>query len=331
MIETKKDILEILRMPEDIFYRDIVPEARKTYEASFGKTLRVTSMMGYSNICKNMCLYCGMRAANTTVKRFRTPPEEVISTVLSAADNGYGRIFLISGEDPLYGFDNLLGIVRTLKKRGMFVSLACGEFSEEQFMALKDIGTDEYVIKFEMSNPENFNRLNPSTNFERRMKSIEIVKNSGMRLASGNIVDWPGQTENELAEDILLMKKLDISWAPIIPYLPAANTPLATEGKRGDLLKIYKEIAILRLMMPKVHITAQQPGIDMKKGLSDPESNLAAVNAGADVLFFDLLSEAQAQNFRVIDDRNICGPEHIFKIAELSGYKLDTASELVAI
>lgn len=330
MIETKKDILDILRMPEDVFFRDIASEAEKVYKESYGETLRVTAMMGFTNICKNMCLYCGMRAGNPTIKRFRTPPEEVISLGLSAADKGYGRIFLISGEDPHYGFENLVHIVRELKNRGMFVSLACGEYSKEQFLELADTGVDEYVIKFEMSNPESFNRLNPSTNFDRRMKAIEIVKGSGMRLASGNIVDWPGQTEDELAEDILLMKKLDISWAPIIPYLPAANTPLAAEGKRGDLLKIYKEIAILRLMMPKVHITAQQPGVDMKKGLSDPEANLAAIKVGADVLFFDLLSDAQAQNFRVIDDRNITGPAHIFKIAELSGYQLDTGHELVS-
>ncbi|MBO4507022.1 MAG: radical SAM protein [Spirochaetaceae bacterium] len=327
MIETKSDILDILKMPEDVFFRDIAPKAKKIYTDTFGKKLRVTSMMGYSNICRNMCLYCGMRAENPTIKRYRTLPEDVISMALAAADAGYGRIFLISGEDPLYGFDNLLGIVRTLKNRGMYVSLACGEFSKEQFMALRDVGTDEYVIKFEMSNPKSFNYLNPSTTFEKRMKAIEIVKNSGMRLASGNIVDWPGQTDEELAEDILLMKKLDISWAPIIPYLPAANTPLAAEGKRGDLLKIYKEIAILRIMMPRVHITAQQPGADMKKGLSDPEANLAAINVGADVLFFDLLPDPHAQNFRVIDDRNISGPSHIFKIAEFCGYELDTGKE----
>lgn len=327
MIETKNDILEILRMPEDVFMTQVTPLARKTYLDTYGKTLRVTSMMGYSNICRNHCLYCGMSASNPKIPRFRTPPEDVISLCSQAADNGFGRAFLISGEDPLYGFENILSIVEALKKRGMYISLACGEFSESQYKELSDAGTDEYVIKFEMSNPESFNRLNPSTTFEKRMKSIETVKSLGMKLASGNIIDWPGQTEDELAEDILLMKKLGISWAPVIPYLPAVGTPLAAEGKRGSLLTLFKEISILRLMMPEVHITAQQPGPDLKKGLSDPEANLAAVNAGADVLFFDLLPAAKAQNFRVIDDRNITGTEHLYKVEELSGYTLDTGKE----
>ena len=83
-------------------------------------------------------------------------------------------------------------------------------------------------------------------------------------------------------------------------------------------------------MMPGVNITAQQPGEDMRKGLSDPEANIAAVKAGANVLFFDLLPDPLSQNFRVIDDRNIAGPAHIFRISEMGGYTLDTGKELVS-
>ena len=323
-ITEKKEILEILSMPESSFYSEIIPQVRKECKKTLSGKLLVTSMMGYSNICKNNCLYCGMRAGNPTIKRFRIEKEDVIKACVDAKEKGFKRTFLISGEDPKYGFDNILSIVRALKKEGMFVSLACGEFEKGQYDELKDAGVDEYVLKFEMSDPESFNRLNPSTNFEKRMRSIEYIKSAGMRLASGNIVDWPGQSINELADDIMLMKKLEISWAPIIPYLPALNTPLAKENKRGDLLTLYKEIAILRLMIPNVNITAQQPGKDMRNGLSDIDGNSAAIDAGANVLFFDLLSDDNASCFRVIDHRKITGPEHIFKIADKTGLKLIT-------
>ena len=328
-VSSREEVLEILRMPDAQFREEVMPEAEKAAETALGRTLRVTSMMGYTNICKNNCLYCGMRAGNPSLPRYRVPPEQVISGFLKAADHGYGRAFLIAGEDPLYRFDDLLSIVSALKARGMYISLACGEYGKDRYEALADAGVDEYVLKFEMSDPVSFNRLNPSTTFEKRMKAVETIRTLGMKLASGNIVDWPGQTTEELAEDILLMKKLEISWAPIIPYLPAAGTPLAQEGGRGRLEILYKEIALLRLMMPEVHITAQQPGTDLKKGLADPEGNLAAVRAGADLLFFDLLPDAQARNFRVIDDRNISGPAHIARLEEISGYRIDTGKELL--
>ena len=321
-IETKKEILEILELPEADFQSGILAEADQEREKIFGNTLTVTSMVGFTNMCKNQCLYCGMRAANSAAKRFRIPPEQVIALGELAESAGYQRIFLVAGEDPRYGFDNLLNIVHALKQKGMYVCLACGEFEKSRYEELADAGIDEYVLKFEMSNPESFNRLNPSTNFTKRMQAIETIRSLNLKLASGNIIDWPGQTVEELAEDILLMQRLEISWAPVIPYLPTAGTPLAAEGGPGSLLKLYKEIAILRLAMPGVNITAQQPGTDLKKGLSDPEGNLAAVHAGANMLFFDLLPNAQAQNFRVIDDRNISGTDHLDRIAQLGGFIL---------
>ncbi len=326
-IETGAQVLEVLRMSEEAFIRDVIPEARRTFDEQLGGRLRVTSMMGISNICKNSCLYCGMRAGSTGLTRYRISPEDVIAAGNAAADAGFGRIFLISGEDPGYGFDRLLRITAALKERGMFVSLACGEWDAGQYRELRAAGADEYVIKFEMSRPESFNRLNPSTDFDRRMRSVRAVKDSGMLLASGNIVDWPGQTMDELADDIMLMKSLGISWAPVIPYLPARGTPLAAEGGLGSRLLMLREIAILRLMIPGVHITAQQPGADLTKGLSDPEGNAAAVNAGADVLFRDLLPDPQARSFRVIDFRNLTDGGHISRVAEMTGRAVDMAGD----
>lgn len=324
MIETKQDILDILNMPEETFLRDVLPNAQRVREAQFGRRVLLSAMIGYTNVCKNQCLYCGMRAGNSALKRFRVAPEDVIALGKNAAEHGYKRIFLIAGEDPKYGFDRLVRIVKSLKDAGMFVSLACGEFDRAQYAELKAAGADEYVLKFEMSNPESFNRMNPSTTFARRMEAIETIRSLGLALASGNIIDWPGQTADELADDILLMKKLGISWAPVIPYLPALNTPLFETHHRGRLELLYKEIAILRLMMPAIRITAQQPGADLKKGLSDPEANDAAIRAGANLLFYDLLPDPLAADFRVIDERRITGPQHAKVLSETYGYVIDT-------
>ena len=74
MINGRNEILELLRMPDEQFGKAIIPQAKQTAEQTLGRTLRVTSMMGYTNICKNNCLYCGMRAGNPALPRYRTPP-----------------------------------------------------------------------------------------------------------------------------------------------------------------------------------------------------------------------------------------------------------------
>ena len=260
-----------------------------------------------------------MRAGNSALPRYRLDPQEVCSMMDTAREMGLSRLFLVSGEDPKYGFENILRLVEGAKERGFRVSLAVGELPDDHYRALRDAGADEFVLKFEMSQREVFNRLNPSTDFDRRMACIRAIQSSGMALASGNIVGYPGQTLEMLADDILLMRELGISWAPIIPYMPAAGTPLAAEGGPGSIEWNLREISLLRLMMPHIDITAQQPGENRGEGLAGVSGNLAALEAGANLLFVDLLPSALAKNFRVVDERMIKGLAHIRHVAQLAG------------
>ena len=82
-------------------------------------------------------------------------------------------------------------------------------------------------------------------------------------------------------------------------------------------------MAILRLMMPTIKITAQQPGINPKTGLADETGNLNAIACGANLLFCDLLPDTQADAFRPIDQRHVSGLQHCEAVAQLSGLTLD--------
>lgn len=321
MFTTKQELMEALAMPYDRFCAEIAAEAKRVWRAQ-GNYVDGMAMIGYSNVCKNQCLYCGMRAGNSLVKRYRLLPEEIIKLAQPARENGFTRLFLISGEDPKYGFDQLLRTVESATALGFQVSLACGEFSASQYQELRAAGAVEYVMKFEMSDPETFDRLNPSTNFRARMAAIEAVQASGMRLASGNIIDFPGQTLEQLADDILLTAKLNVSWAPVVPYLPAANTPLAQNGGRGSVELALREIALIRLLLPEAHITGGQPGEDVTKGFADEQGNLDALATGANLLFADLLPAPLAADFRVIDHRALQGLAHLQSMASRAGMSL---------
>lgn len=320
MIREKSELLEVLNLPMADFLAQVAPVAKQVHREHNGDRLTATAMLGYSNICKNQCLYCGMRAGNSMVPRFRMEPETILEAVKKAYDTGFRRLFLISGEDPGFGLKNLIHVVEEAKSIGMdWISLACGEYDRDSYKALRDAGADEYVIKFEMSDPATFNRLNPSTNFKQRMDAIECVKELGFSLASGNIVDFPGHSLDQMADDILLMRDLDITWAPIVPYMPATGTPLAQEGGPGRQELILKEIALVRIMLPGVHITGGQPGKVLAEGFASENGNLAALSCGADLLFADLLPAAKAEAFRVVDNRVLLGLDRIQDIARKAG------------
>lgn len=320
-IQTKTEILEILSMPNEEFNNSIKKRAKEIHIQNNDNSVDVIALFGYDNICKNQCLYCGMRAGNSKLKRYRIGLEDAKKTEDAVKKLGLNKIFLISGEDPKYDFKDILSMVEYGKELGLFVSMAAGELSFEKYQALEAAGLDEYVLKFETSDKDMFAKIKPSTTFANRMKCIKYIKNSKMKLASGNIIGLPQQTLEQVADDIMLMKELEISWAPIIPYMPVPNTPLAQEGGRGSIETTLKEISILRIMMPQVNITAQQPSEDPKSSLADVQGNLNALSAGANMLFVEMLPPALIKDFNVINNRMIEGVEKVNKLVEMSEMK----------
>ncbi len=316
---TKQEIESILAMRAHEFDATKRREARELCRSAHGNTITVTALLGYSNVCRNRCAYCGMRVNNTALRRYRLGIGEITALANTAVSQGVTRLFLISGEDPKYRFDDMLAAIEYGKKAGLFLSMAAGQYSLEQYRALAAAGLDEYVLKFETSDRALFNRIKPSTDFDARMRCIDHIKSTSMKLASGNIIGLPGQSLESIADDILLMKKLNISWAPVIPYMPVPGTPLAEGSARGSLEITLKEIALLRIMMPRVNITAQQPGEDISRGLGDVQGNLNALNSGANMLFIDMLPAPLASDFNVINNRMIEGAEKIQSIAKLAG------------
>lgn len=327
MTLTKNEIIEVFQMPRKQYEAEVMKPAYGTMLAHKGGAA-VTAMLGYSNICKNQCLYCGMRAGNKLPQRYRFTGEEIMGLVRQAHETGMRRLFLISGEDPKYPFEDLLKVIERTRAMGFTkISLGAGEFSLEQYKELKAAGLTEYVMKFEMSHKDTFERLNPSTTFEKRNQGLEWIKAAGLDLGSGNIIDYPGQTLDELADDILLMKELDITWAPNIPFMPAAGTPLSVDengnpNHPGRIDVLHREISLVRLLLPGTDMTAQQPGINLKNGLADKEGNRMAIHAGANVLFVDMLPAAMAGAFNVIDNRMVQGLDYARGIADYAGVKL---------
>ena len=77
MTMTKTELIEALTIPYTEFQRAFVPRAREIVREK-GNRLYAMAMLGYTNVCKNQCLYCGMRAGNK-IPRYRIPPEDIVA------------------------------------------------------------------------------------------------------------------------------------------------------------------------------------------------------------------------------------------------------------
>ncbi len=315
------DIRALLHTPWPEFRKQVIPAARETTRREFGNEAFVCGLLAFSSVCVNDCTYCGLRVSNTALPRMRLPVEDIGRAIDRFRETGLDRVFLVSGEDRSYSVEDIASVASYAKSLGFHVTLGIGEYPEDDMKAFRDAGCDCYTLKFETSNREMFRRCKPTSNYDRRLACIRSAKPLGMELGSGNIVGLEGQTVDDLAEDILLMRELDIDWAPVVPYLPAPGTPMAESVPMGDVSLLLREIAILRILMPRAIITAGQPKQGSKLGFADPEGNRDALEAGANILFVDITPHAMRRDFQITPGRILPGVGHVDRLLESVGMK----------
>ena len=80
-----------------------------------GDEIHLRGLIEFSNTCKCTCHYCGLRAENKTVERYRITPDDIIQFAKNAVNAGYKTIVLQSGEDVFYSKDIMCKIISEIK------------------------------------------------------------------------------------------------------------------------------------------------------------------------------------------------------------------------
>lgn len=314
---TKEEIVYLLRA-EGLEREALFAEAdvlRKTYLKDF---ICIHGIIEFSNYCKNDCAYCGLRAQNTAVERYRMSVEEIVDTAVEAVDKkGYKLFVLQSGEDPFYTDEMLLEIITGIKRRAKaFIFISVGERSVEAYKKMKEAGASGVLFRFETSNPELFKKFHErGKNLQNRLELLEYFRELGYFIATGSIVGFPGQTLEDIADDMLLIKKL-AHMASFGPFIPGNNTPL--EGQpTGDVQLILNMIAVLRLMMK----TGRIPVVTALETLAGKDIRKQALTAGANSLMFNLTPPKYRPLYKIYpnkfhEEENIWEKYGLFKAEE---------------
>lgn len=225
-------------------------------------------LIEFSNICRKDCLYCGIRKSNTEIKRYNASNEEIMEAVNFAFKSRYASIVLQSGELNTISFteriENLLKEIKNQTNDQVRVTLSLGEQSESTYKRWFDAGATRYLLRIETSNPELYQKLHPADDihsFEQRLNCLKYLKKIGYQTGTGVMIGLPFQTTNDLANDLLFFKEINIDMVGMGPYIEHSNTPLYMYRNTLVSLKerfnlTLKMIAVLRLMMKNVNIAA---------------------------------------------------------------------------
>ena len=295
----KKDIIEYFKDGPERLFR----EADLIRSDFCGNIVQLRGVIEFSNFCVKDCFYCGLRVSNEKVTRYRMSFEEIWTAAAEAVGLGYKTIVLQSGEDDYYKTADIAKIVKKIKKElDCAVTLCLGEKSFKEYELLRLEGADRYLLKFETSDEKLFSQLRPGCSLSERLRRLQWLKELGFQVGSGNIVGLPGQTLDILADDLLLMRDLDLDMIGIGPFIPHHNTPLGKE-ERGSLDISLKTIALARILTKNAHIPATTA-----IGTVHPRGRHMALSCGANVVMPNITPLKYREFYEIYPDK-ICVSE----------------------
>ncbi|MEH2934853.1 [FeFe] hydrogenase H-cluster radical SAM maturase HydE [Acutalibacter sp. JLR.KK004] len=292
------------RTPE--LAQELAWQAVEVRQGIYGKDVYVRGLIEISNICKNDCLYCGIRASNKNCQRYRLTPEEIRECAAEGYRLGFRTFVLQGGEDAYYTDALLCALIRELKEKypDCAITLSLGERSYESYKALKEAGADRYLLRHETADKAHYESLHPvEMSFENRMECLKSLRELGYQVGCGFMVGSPGQTARTLAKDLKFIEEFKPDMCGIGPFVPHADTVFAKEPAGTVELTCFL-LSIIRLLHPPVLLPATTA-----LGTIHPEGREMGILSGANVVMPNLSPVSVRKKYALYDNKICTGEE----------------------
>lgn len=272
----------------------------------YGHDVYVRGLIEFSNYCKNDCYYCGIRKSNSNAVRYRLSKDEILECCRLGYEIGYRTFVLQSGEDGWFTTERMADIVSSIHSRwpDCAITLSIGELSKESYQTLYDAGAERYLLRHETYDADHYRMLHPaSLSAQHRQQCLWDLKDIGYQVGTGFMVGAPYQTVENLADDLLFLKKLNPHMVGIGPFIPHHDTQFASEPA-GTLELTLFLLGVIRLMLPKVLLPATTA-----LGTISPTGREQGILAGANVVMPNLSPTEVRKNYLLYDNKICTGDE----------------------
>ena len=134
-------LAELTKLLADASCEELLCAAADDVRKQFvGDGVHLRGLIELSNICRQDCMYCGLRRDNGKIERYRLDADTIVTLAEKAKGYGYRTVVLQSGEDAWFTAERLADIVRDVKRLGLTVTLSVGERTTEEYRVLREAG-----------------------------------------------------------------------------------------------------------------------------------------------------------------------------------------------
>ena len=301
-------------------------EADKLRFEAYGNKVFIRGLIEISNICKNNCLYCGIRGGNGNCDRYRLSTEEILDCCKLGYSLGFRTFVMQGGEDGHFTDDVLCPLIEEIKALypDCAVTLSLGERSRESYEKLYKAGADRYLLRHEAINGELYGKLHPKElNIENRVRCLKDLKDIGFQTGCGFMVGAPYQTTRHIAEDLKFIEEFKPQMCGIGPFIPHKDTIFKDCPKGSAELTCYL-LSIVRIISPAILLPATTA-----LGTAENDGRERGILSGANVVMPNLSPEDVRSKYALYDNKISTGVESAINVRELSERFREIGFEIV--
>ncbi len=297
---SKEEYVAFLENNSKELRTELARYAIKAKQEVYGNDIYIRGLIEFTNYCKNNCYYCGLRRDNHCVERYRLQDDEILACCENGYELGFRTFVLQGGEDGQFADEKMVPLVARIRNHfpDCAITLSLGERSKESYQRLFDAGANRYLLRHETAVKSHYEKLHPSDmSWDHRMECLSWLKEIGYQVGCGFMVGSPYQTNDMLAEDLMLIQQFQPDMVGIGPFLRHGDTPFA-EFSDGSLETTLLCISLLRLMQPNLLLPATTALATIA-----PDGREQGILAGANVVMPNLSPVKNRKQYSLYDNK----------------------------
>ncbi len=149
----------------------------------FGRTMQLYAPLYLTNVCANVCTYCGFSAENP-IRRKALRPAEIQAEANVLERHGFDHLLLVTGEAARYGVDYLASAVDLLRPRFSALSLEVQPLEQRDYEALAARGVSAVLVYQETYDPGVYRRHHlrgPKADIAYRLETPDRLGRAGAK------------------------------------------------------------------------------------------------------------------------------------------------------
>ena len=228
----------------------------------FGRTMQLYAPLYLSNVCGNVCTYCGFSAQNR-VERLILDDEAILAEAAVLAKMGMQHLLLLTGESPRVGQDYLVHALRLLRPRFASLSFEVQPLDVGDYLRFGQEGMNAVMVYQETYDPAAYARHHlrgPKADMGFRLETPDRLGQAGVKKvgigALYGLSDWRAEAwfvglHLRYLEERYWRMRASLSFPRLRPHEGDAALALTPFGERD----LVQAICAFRLFSQEVELS----------------------------------------------------------------------------